>query len=66
MKMADTLVVIGGLGGAPRKVSPQVAYGIFCTQYGYFIGTNDVYLGIYGHICIQHVPPLLAGGFRGA
>jgi len=30
------------------------------------MGTNDAYMGINGHICIQNVPPLLAGGFRGA
>ena len=63
----STLELIGGSGGAPRKVRPQVAFiWLFRTQYGYLTGTNDVYMGINSHICIQIVPPKLVGGFRGA
>jgi len=66
-RATNTLEFIGGLGGAPQKVSPQVAsMAISYTIYGYFTGTNDVYMGIYGHICIQIMPPYLVGGFRGA
>ena len=66
-KDKSTLELIGGSGGAPRKVRPQVAFiWLFRTQYGYLTGTNDVYMGINSHICIQIVPPKLVGGFRGA
>jgi len=54
----NTLVVIGGLGGTPRKVNFQCAFKwLFRTQYGYFKGTNDIYMGIKSHFCIQNVPP---------
>ena len=62
----STVVFIGGTGGAPRKVSSQVAFKwLFCTQYGYFMGTNDVYMGTNVHICIQIVPPKSHGGIYG-
>jgi len=57
---------IGGSGGGPRKVSLQCAFKwLFCTQYGYFTGTNDVYMGTNVHICIQIVPPELTGDLWG-
>ena len=66
-KSSTTLEFIGGPGVAPRKVSPQAAIKwLFCTQCGYFMGTNDVYMGINVHICIQNEPAQLTGGFRGA
>ena len=66
-KLTPTLELIGGPGVAPRKVIPQVAFDwVLCTQYGYFKGTNDVYMGTNVHICIQNVPPYLMGGFMGA
>jgi len=68
MNVAESYAcVYRGPGGLSPKSQPQVAFKwLFHTQYGYFMGTNDAYMGINGHICIQNVPPLLAGGFRGA
>ena len=52
----------------PGKSDLKFAFiWLFRTQYGYYLtGTNDVYMGINSHICIQIVPPKLVGGFRGA
>ena len=61
MTSFDRPLHIGGPRGSPRKVRP-----LFRTQYGYFTGTNDVYMGTNVHICIQIVPPELTGGFMGA